>query len=104
MSPSEVKEKPSKLTLAYKTKSKSFGGTVDSVKRCERRRRVTVRRARDGRDALVGEATTDKRGAYALKKANPKGRYYAEVLSDPVGKYGTLFVCGEAHSKIINLE
>lgn len=104
-SPSEVKEKPSKLALAYKTKLKSFVGTVDSVKRCERGRRVILRRAREGRDATLGEATTDKSGAYTLKQKQPtKGRYYAEVLSDPVGKYGVLFVCSRAHSKTINIE
>jgi hypothetical protein len=61
--------------------SDTFSGKVVSVKgRCERHRKVNVRRRLEGPDALVGAALTDRDGHWEVHPAStPAGTYYAKA-------------------------
>jgi hypothetical protein len=61
--------------------SDTFSGKVVSVKtRCERHRKVNVRRRLEGPDALVGTAFTDRDGHWEVHPAStPTGTYYAKA-------------------------
>ena len=58
-----------------------FSGRVSSEKvRCERHRRVTVRRRLAGPDQLVGTAITDRDGHWEVQQdGTPTGTYFAKA-------------------------
>jgi hypothetical protein len=44
---------------------------------CEQGRQIVLRRARGGRDRVVGRDVTDQSGAYTIPAQNPRCRFYA---------------------------
>lgn len=95
---------PSTIALAYRTKDKTFIGTVDSAKACRAGRQISVFRLRDGRDALVGSTQTETKGRFSLKREDVQGRFYALVTESLVNEKGKAFLCGAAQSRAIRIE
>ena len=60
------------------TISGNFEGHVRSSDgSCEQGRQIVLRRAKGGRDRVVGRDVTDQSGAYTIPAPNPGGRFYA---------------------------
>lgn len=80
-----------------------FAGRVSSeVSRCAVGRIVVVkRRVPDGPDKTVGTASTNDRGRYRVRVADPMGRYYAKVIARRSTGYAHSHVCEAARSNAI---
>ena len=67
------------VTIAHSSSPHRFSGKVSSGDAgCVADRRVTVRKARDGRDKWIGAATTGAQGGYSVAhNRGGTGRYYA---------------------------
>jgi hypothetical protein len=85
----------------HRSESDTFSGKVISVKdRCEKHRKVVVRRRLDGPDALVGTALTDTAGDWNVQVAStPAGTYYARAKRKVLRRNSShLHVCRSALS------
>lgn len=71
------------------TISGSFEGQVrSSDASCEQRRKVVVKRVKEGPDRVVGRDVTDQSGAYRVPVQNPSGRFYAVATKRAGGASG----------------
>ena len=62
------------------TIARRFKGRVKSaVGKCERRRKVVLKKVRKGRDKTVGRDRSNRSGRYRIRKSDAKGRYYTKV-------------------------
>jgi hypothetical protein len=55
------------------------GQVVSEAAKCEKRRRVLLKKKRPGKDKTVGSDRTNNAGNWRIRKANPNGRYYAKI-------------------------
>ncbi|MDQ3982217.1 MAG: hypothetical protein M3271_05995 [Actinomycetota bacterium] len=71
----------STITISYKSgRNAKFSGRVGSGEpMCKRARDATVKKVKKGKDATVGRAVTNAKGAYQVPSPNANGRFYARV-------------------------
>ena len=76
----------SSVTIKHNDSPHRFRGKVSSDDAgCSADRKVTIRKARDGRDRWIGAATTGAQGGYRVAhKRGGAGRYYAVVKKNTV--------------------
>jgi hypothetical protein len=55
------------------------GQVVSEAARCEKNRRVFLKKHRPGKNRTVGSDRTNNAGNWRIQKANPNGRYYAKI-------------------------
>jgi hypothetical protein len=55
------------------------GQVVSEAAKCEKHRRVLLKKKRPGKDKTVGSDRTNNAGNWRIRKANPNGRYYAKI-------------------------
>jgi hypothetical protein len=55
------------------------GQVVSEAAKCEKHRRVLLKKKRPGKDKTVGSDRTNNAGNWRIRKANPDGRYYAKI-------------------------
>jgi subtilisin-like proprotein convertase family protein len=87
-----------KVSLKYTASKKTFSGAVTPAGGCAARQKVTVFLVKSGPDAKLGTATSDAKGAFALKlkRKAKKGSYNAVVTPLTVANVGN---CAQAQSK-----
>jgi hypothetical protein len=92
-----------KITIRHDSDRGTFEGRVSSKRaRCERDRRVLVRRVRSGNDKTIGRTTTPRTGRWVLTGfPDPPGRYYARTPQKEVTTDNGMVVCRAAHSETI---
>jgi hypothetical protein len=72
----------------------NFEGRVQSERnRCERGRTVSVFKALEGPDRLIGTDETNDNGFYSVPKPGAQGRFYAQVAREVFGGYRHSHVC-----------
>jgi len=88
----------SRVTIDHN--SAGFYGDVSSPKgKCERWRRVLVRKIRKGPDLTVGKTNTKKSARWTLaSRDTPRGRYYAKVVKRVFTQNETEVTCRGARS------
>jgi hypothetical protein len=84
--PAQSTTSASSVTIAHSDSPHRFSGKVSSEDAgCVAGRKVTVRKAQDGRDMWIGAATTGAQGGYNVAhKRGGAGRYYAVVQKSTV--------------------
>jgi hypothetical protein len=55
------------------------GQVVSEAARCEKNRRVVLKKKRPGKDRTVGSDITNRFGNWKIRKRNPNGRFYAQI-------------------------
>jgi hypothetical protein len=55
------------------------GQVVSEAARCEKQRKVFLKKKRPGKDRTVGTDRTNNAGNWNIHKSNPNGRYYAKI-------------------------
>lgn len=93
----------SRITIRFDEGAGAFKGAVSSKRaRCERRRRVIVKRERSGDDRVLGATKTRLSGRWSLGGfEDPRGRYYARTPKKKVEANGVTLVCRAARSRTI---
>jgi hypothetical protein len=100
--PPSLQEVDSRITIAHRREG--FLGRVSSRNnRCERRRRVVLKRVKRGRDKTVSRDLTNRRGKWKIRMPNPRrGRYYATVNAKSfAGRNNRTIRCKRARSRRI---
>jgi hypothetical protein len=99
----ETRDVPTTVTLRYKRPN--FKGTASSSEaQCRQARGILLKRAKKGKDATSGSATTDAQGSYKIRLPRAKGRYYAIVSKTTVvTDEGDTLVCQRAKSRTIKV-
>lgn len=95
----EPKRHGSRISIRFNEARSVFKGAVRSVGRCERAREVVLRRVRKGRDAVVGQDVTNRKGKWKVRLPAANGRFYAKVLKKTIQQGDA--VCRPARSKTI---
>lgn len=92
----------SRVSLDYS--DSAFKGKVRSGRpKCEKNRKVKIKKMRPGRDRVVGRDRTNDRGKFRVRERNAKGRYYAKVSRRSRGRYGHTHICKKDASRPIRV-
>ena len=93
-------------TVSIRYNGRAFKGAVNSDDpRCERGRRVLLKKKRPGRDATVGSDRTNRRGAYSIPEPRANGTYYtvATKKKTRVAADGSQTICTKSRSRNRNV-
>lgn len=98
----ETEKHDSKVTIDHNTAG--FHGAVNSARKCERQRKVLVKKVRKGPDMVVGRDRTSKTGRWFEPSENtPRGRYYAKVLKRVFTQNETQVTCRGDRSDVVRV-
>ena len=76
----QERDEASNISIRYSKRRNRFRGSVGSAEQeCQVGRRVTVKKVRRGRDAVMGRTLTNDLGNWTLRKKVRRGRFYANV-------------------------
>ncbi|MDQ4064567.1 MAG: hypothetical protein M3161_00795 [Actinomycetota bacterium] len=92
----------SRISIRFDVESSVFLGTVRSATKCERLRDVVLRRVREGRDPIVGQDVTNRRGKWKVRLPGANGRFYAQVIKRAFQQGDTRVVCRADRSRTIS--
>jgi hypothetical protein len=101
--PEPTPEKRHSSSISIRYDDGTFFGRVRSAAKCERERKVVLRKVRKGPNPIVGRKTTDRTGRWAIDRENARGRFYATVLRRVYTEGGTRHICRTAISKTIRV-
>jgi hypothetical protein len=89
------------------THGSPFTGTVDSDKaKCEKKRKVTIKKVRKGKDRKIGSDRTNRFGIYRVGHNRPHGdgRFYAKAKKKEfVNKAGRTVICKAGRSPSVKI-
>ncbi|HVF54028.1 MAG TPA: hypothetical protein VNC78_10570 [Actinomycetota bacterium] len=80
-----------------------FGRVRSPLSRCERGRRVVVRKVTPGTDDFIGRDRTNRRGRWSVTAAHSAGSYYAKVRRKAFTAGGRRVVCRADRSRTISV-
>lgn len=94
----------SSVSIRYDSDTASFRGRVRSPRpRCERGRKVTLKKERAGTDRALAATTTNRRGRWRIARADPKGSFYARAARKRFTlANGTTIECRATRSRSIS--